>query len=86
MKAEITFKQLWYNSGLCSFFLREQSERTIKLMLELVEEPTLVALDAIEDYCEETETDLDSLEELFYSYSAEDCAREIGLTLTEDED
>ena len=81
MKAELTIKQLYYNSSIINFFFRTQSENTFSELFEAVEEPQSEVFEAIENYSE----DLDEVEELFYNESIPDLCEIFGLTLTEND-
>ena len=81
MKAELTIKQLYYNSSIINFFFRTQSENTFSELFEAVEESQDDVFDAIENYSE----DLDEVEELFYNESIPDLCEIFGLTLTEND-
>ena len=82
MKAEITIKQLYYNSSIINFFFRTQSENTFNELLEKCTESNDEIFNAIENYSD----DLDEIEELFYNESLEDIAEELGLTIEEEEE
>ena len=82
MKAEITIKQLYYNSSIMNFFFRTQSENTFNELLEKCTESNDEIFDAIENYRD----DLDDVEELFYNESLEEIAEELGLTIEEEEE
>ena len=81
MKAELTIKQLYYNSSILDFFFRTQAENTFNELFESVEESQIEVFEAIENYSD----DLDEVEELFYNESIPDLCEIFGLTLTENE-
>lgn len=81
MKAELTIKQLYYNSSIMNFFFRTQAENTFNELFELVEESQVEVFEAIESYSD----DLDEIEELFYSESIPDLCETFGLKLAENE-
>ena len=86
MKAEVTFSELWQNESLMSFFFREQSIRTLEELLEKVADKW-AAINAIEFHAEINNYRVDDVEEMFYEYSVEELADELGLELAiEDED
>ena len=82
MKAELTIKQLYYNSSIMNFFFRTQSENTFNELIEKCEESNDEIFNAIENYSD----DLDDVEELFYNDSIEEIAAELGLTIEEEEE
>ena len=82
MKAELTFKQLYYNNSMMNFFFRTQAENTFNELLESVEETNGEIFEAIENYSD----DLDDIEEMMYNDSIEEIATKLGLTILEEED
>ena len=82
MKAELTIKQLYYNSSIMNFFFRTQAENTFNELIEKCEESNDEIFNAIENYSD----DLDDVEELFYNDSIEEIATELGLTIEEEEE
>ena len=86
MKAEITFKQLFWNEGLTNFFLREQSRRHLDELFNRASCSGMQLEGVISDYVEEYDIDADGLDELLYDYSVEELAEEFGIELIEDKD
>ena len=82
MKAELTIKQLYYNSSIMNFFFRTQSENTFNDLIEKCEESNDEIFNAIENYSD----DLDDVEEMFYNDSIEEIAESLGLTIEEEEE
>ena len=82
MKAELTIKQLYYNTSLMNFFFRTQAKNTFNELLEKCEESNDAIFEAIENYTD----DLDTIEEMMYNDSIEEIATELGLTMTEEEE
>lgn len=82
MKAELTIKQLYYNSSIMDFFFRTQAENTFNELLEKCTESNDAIFNAIESYSD----DLDDVEEMFYNDSIEEIANELGLTIEEEEE
>lgn len=84
MKANVTISNIWWNEGLCDFFFRGQSYKTLELLMTLSAmdgQETLRILDkATEDM------DLYDVEEMFYAESVEYCANEFGIELNNEED
>lgn len=79
MKADITIKQLYYNSSIMNFFFRTQAENTFNELLEKCTESNDEIFNAIENYSD----DLDDVEEMFYNDSVEEIANELGLSIEE---
>lgn len=86
MKAEITFKQLFWNESLTNFFLREQSRRNLDELFNRASCSGMQLEGIISDYVEGNDIDVDGLDELLYDYSVEELAEELGIELEEDED
>ena len=82
MKAELTIKQLYYNSSIMNFFFRTQSENTFNELIEKCTESNDEILNAIENYSD----DLDTIEEMFYNDDIEEIAEALGLTIEEEEE
>ena len=82
MKAELTIKQLYYNSSIMNFFFRTQSENTFNELIEKCTESNDEIFNAIENYSD----DLDEVEEMFYNDSIEEIAEALGLTIEEEEE
>ena len=82
MKAELTIKQLYYNSSIMNFFFRTQSENTFNELIEKCTESNDEIFNAIENYSD----DLDTIEEMFYNDDIDDIASELGLTIEEEEE
>lgn len=85
MKAEITINQLYWNPSLMNFFFRTQAKNTLNELLDKATDRQN-ALDSIEGYAESTDTDVDSLEEMFYEMTVEELAAEICIELDEEEE
>ena len=85
MKAEITFRQVWYNPSILDFFFRSQAERTLEGLISKVASTT-DALEKIEDYANDNDLDLDAIEEMFYEDSVEELAEEFGIEIEDEED
>ena len=81
MKAEITFKQLYWNKGLMNFFFREQAQQTLEDLIERSTEFERDVVDKLDDVTRDW--DIDDLEELFYSEGTVDVAEELGIPLIE---
>ena len=81
MKAEITFKQLFWNESLMNFFLREQSRRHLDELFNRASCSGMHLEGIISDYVEENDIDADGLDELLYDYSVEELAEEFGIEL-----
>lgn len=84
MKAKVSISNIWWHEGLCDFFFRGQSYKTLELLMALStmsDKETLRALDAATE-----DMDLDDVEELFYAESVEYCANEFGIELNDEED
>ena len=86
MKAEITFKQLFWNGCLMNFFLREQSRRHLNELFNRASCSGMYLEGTISEYVEENDIDADGLDELLYDYSVEELAEEFGIELIEDKD
>lgn len=86
MRAEITFKQLFWNDSLTNFFLREQSRRHLNELFNRASCSGLQLEGIISDYVEGNDIDTDVLDELLYDYSVEELAVEFGVELNEDKD
>ena len=82
MKAELTIKQLYYNSSIMNFFFRTQAENTLNELIEKCEESNDEIFNAIENYSD----DLDTIEEMMYNDSIEEIAEALGLTIEEEEE
>ena len=82
MKAELTIKQLYYNSSIMNFFFRTQSENTFNELIEKCTESNDEIFNAIENYSD----DLDEVEEMFYNDSIEEISEALGLTISEEEE
>ena len=85
MKAEITFRQVWYNPSILDFFFRSQAERTLEGLISKVASTT-DALEKIEDYANDNDLDLDAIEEMFYEDSVKELAEEFGIEIEDEED
>ena len=86
MKAEITFKQLFWNEGLTNFFLRKQSRRHLNELFNRASCSGMHLEGVISDYIEDNDIDADGLDELLHDYSVEELAEEFGIELNEDKD
>ena len=86
MKAEITFKQLFWNMSLTNFFLREQARRHLDELFNRASCSGMQLEGIISDYVEGNDIDADGLDELLYDYSVEELAEELGIELNEDKD
>ena len=86
MKAEITFKQLFWNDSLTNFFLREQSQRHLNELFNRASCSGMRLESIISDYIEENDIDADGLDEMLHDYSVEELAEEFGIELIEDKD
>lgn len=86
MRAEITFKQLFWNESLNNFFLREQSRRHLDELFNRASCSGMQLEGIISDYVEGNDIDADVLDELLYDYSVEELAVEFGVELNEDKD
>ena len=82
MKAELTIKQLYYNSSIMNFFFRTQAENTFNVLIEKCTESNDKIFNAIENYSD----DLDTIEEMMYNDSIEEIAEALGLTIEEEEE
>lgn len=86
MKAEITFKQLFWNDSLTNFFLRKQSQRHLNELFNRASCSGMRLESIISDYIEENDIDADGFDELLYDYSVEELAEEFGIELIEDKE
>lgn len=86
MKAEITFHQLYWNSSLLNFFFREQSSDTLEELFERAKINGKDLEEIIENYVDENDIDVDTLEEMFYDMSIEELADDFGIELFDDEE
>lgn len=86
MRAEITFKQLFWNDSLTNFFLREQSQRHLNELFNRASCSGMRLESIISDYVEENDIDADGFDEMLYDYSVEELAEEFGIELIEDRD
>lgn len=84
MKTEVTISNIWWHEGLCDFFFRGQSYKTLELLMALSTMDGQKTLRALDEATEDM--DLHDVEELFYSYSAEDIAREFGIDINENDE
>ena len=82
MKAELTIKQLYYNSSIMNFFFRTQAENTFNELIEKCTESNDEIFNAVENYSDY----LDEVEEMFYNDSIEEIAEALGLTIEEEEE
>lgn len=85
MKAEITFKQLYWNKSLLNFFFRTQAEETMQELVNKSKDQQN-AVELIDAFCEDCDIDLDTLEEDFYDSTVEELAELFGIELDEEED
>ena len=85
MKAEITFEQVWYNSSLLNFFFRSQAEKTLNELMDAAKDRQS-ALNAIEDYADTYDCDLDEIEEMFYNDSIEELAESFGIEIEKEDE
>ena len=86
MRAEITFKKLFWNESLTNFFLREQARRHLNELFNRASCSGMQLEGIISDYIEGDDIDADCLDELLYDYSVEELAEEFGIELIEDKD
>lgn len=84
MIANVTISNLYWNKSLMSFFFRSQSQNTLEEVLEKTTLNPQSAIDALDEYFEES--DIDDVEETFYSESAEFILDMVGMPYEEDED
>ena len=85
MKAEITFSQVWSNPSVRRFWFREQSENTLRELVDLAEDWDK-AEELIEDYANNNFIGLDEIEEMFYEDSVYELAKEFEIELIDDEE
>ena len=84
MIANVTIENLYWDKGLMTFFFRQQSENTL---VEVLEKTTLhiqTALNFLDEYF--ATYDIDYVEELFYSETAEYILDFIGMPYEQDDD
>ena len=84
MKAKVTISNIYWNKGLANFFFRTQAYNTLEELIErsfMGSELTLQALDK-----QTEDTDLDEIEEIFYSASVEEIANYFDIDLDKEED
>ena len=86
MKIEISFESLYFNYHLYNYFFREQSQHTLEDLICVSKVDTRSVLDAIDSYVEQNDYDVGDIEEMFYEYSVEEIAKEIGIELKEEEE
>ena len=86
MRAEITFRQLFWNESLTNFFLREQARRHLDELFNRASCSGMQLEGIISDYVEGNDIDADGLDELLYDYSVEELAEEFGIELEGEED
>lgn len=82
MKANVTISNIYWNKGLANFFFRTQAYNTLEELLERSSMGSQSALQALDEQTEDT--DLDEIEEMFYSDSVEEIADYYGIELDED--
>lgn len=81
---EITISNIYWNRGLRDWFFREQATSTLE---ELVNHSTMSGDEVLSILEEQTEdSDIDDVEEDFYSMSVEELAEQYGIELEEDDD
>lgn len=88
MKAELTFRQLWYNPSILGFFFRSQSERTLNELMDRASVQPQDVCDIIEEYAYDNDLTMDDIEEMFYSFgdgTLEELAEEFGIEISEEE-
>ena len=85
MRATITMSQLWWNPSILGFFFTEQAQNTLSELLDRAVDRE-IALNRIDDYAEETDTDADELGDMFHEEEVEELAEEIGIELTEEDE
>lgn len=79
MKTTINLEQIYFNMSLKNFFFRDQSYNTLE---ELVNRSTLSGEDTLSHLDEYYQgSDLDDVEEMFYSESVEYIANDCGLDI-----
>ena len=86
MRAEIAFKQLFWNDSLMHFFLREQAIRHLNELFNRASCSGMQLEGIISDYIEDNDIDADGFDELLYDYSVEELAEEFGIELIEDKE
>lgn len=80
MKAEISLKQLWFNSTIAQFFMRQQALKELERLVKLVGGDTDEdQFDALSDAVEGLYMDLDEFEEDLYDRAAEDIAADLNI-------
>lgn len=84
MKAEVTISNIYWDKGLSNFFFRDQALSTLEELMRRSTMSGAETLDALNDATDDM--DIDDVEEMFYSESAEYCAEEFGIELEEEED
>ena len=76
--------QIWFNKSLSNFFFREQAYKTLEELVERSTQSGRETMGALDDATDGM--DIDEVEETFYSCPVEDCAREFGIELEDEED
>ena len=80
MKAEISLKQLWFNSTIAQFFMRQQALEELERLVKLVGGDTDEdQFDALSDAVEEAYADLNEFEEDLYEREAEAIAVDLNI-------
>jgi hypothetical protein len=69
---------------LANFFFREQAYSTLEALIYNAELHASSVLDILDEATEDM--DIDEVEEMFYSYSYNDCADNFGIELEEEEE
>lgn len=84
MKAKVYLSNIYWNKGLASYFFREQSMETF---VELVNRRSCDGDEFLNELDAATEgMDIDDVEEMFYSDSVEEIAKELGIELNIEEE
>lgn len=84
MTANVTIENLYWNKSLMSFFFRHQSEDTLVEVLEKTTLPIQDAFDMLDEYFEGS--DIDGVEEIFYSETTESILEMVGMPYDGEED
>ena len=80
MKAEISLKQLWFNSTIAQFFMRQQALKELERLVKLVGGDTDEdQFDALSDAVEVAYADLNEFEEDLYEREAEAIAVDLNI-------
>ena len=88
MKAEITMQQMWANPSVRSFFAREQAERELCKLMDLVVYSGKMSHESFFNQIENYYESYDEFVEVLYNETTEDILEWLGLSdiLDDEED